>query len=309
MNFGAIIERALKLTRQHTVLWKLGLLALFTEGVTGGFISGPPLPTPPPSPEEAQKSAEFTARAEAWINANVELAVAFVVLAIFVLIILWYISLRAKAGMMKAVATIEDGGASPSFRQTFASGRDSIWRLIGLYLAFGIAVAVVIGVPMAFVATAVEKQGEQAIWIAFIALIPVFIVFAAYAAFVTKMAERAVVLGQMRVFAALKHAHHLLRHRLGQAAIALLIDFAIQILFMLFLVAIAVIGIGLAALLGMLLLAILPKAIMAAVIGAVAVLSAIGFLLLAGWFASFTISYWTLIYRAFDYLTKEKETK
>ncbi len=304
MNFGAIIERSLKLVRNHTLLWKLGLLAIFTEGVTSFIFSGPPSPMPSDSKTD-QELAELTTKVSDWVAANVTLAVAGGILVVLLILAAWYVSLRAKAGLILAVDGLEQNRTAPRFPEAFRSGKVAVWRLVGLYVVFGFMVMAVLAVPFGIVAAIAEQMGEEALFALFLLALPFIFVIAAYVSFITKIAERSIVLDNQRIWAALGTAHRWLFRRLGNSLVALMIDIAFQILFVMLIVAVIIIAIGLAALVGLLLATILPSSIMVAVIGAVAILLTVGFLLLGGWFTAFTISYWTLIYRAFNFLTKK----
>jgi hypothetical protein len=303
MNFGQIVERSIRLVRSQTVLWKLGLLALFTEGATGFMISGPPLPKTNESPSTSLD--QFSVRFDNWALNHSGWLIAGCLLLATLLLVGWYVSLRAKAGLIIAVTELEEGRVVDGFRNAYRSGGASVWRLVGLYLVFGILVTGVLAVPYAVVGTLIDQLSQAAVVTIFVFLFPFLIAVAAYTSFITKMAERAVVLEGQSIWRALRTAHHVLTHQLGRAVIALLIELAIRILFVLLIAAIVMIAFGLAALLAYLLALILPTEILGAVIGAAVILFLAGVILLGGWFAALMTSYWTLLYRAFDYVTKK----
>jgi len=305
MNFGPIIERSLKLVRSHTVLWKLGLLALFTEGITSGVVSGPPFPMPP-SANEDKTIEHFGQRASDWASANPALFGILIALVVIIVLLVWYLSLRAKAGLILTVTDLEAGKSAPRFLEAYRRGGSVVWRLIGMYVLFGLIVSVVLAVPFAIVGSLARQVNETALFGFFLLALPLIVVIAAYVSFITKMAERAVILSGQRIWAALGTAHRILFGHFGQSLLAMLIDFGLQVVFIMLVMAIVIIIVGLAAVIALLLAAILPKAILAAVAGAAAILLLAGFVLLGGWFAAFTISYWTLVYRAFDYLKIKK---
>lgn len=307
MNFGAIIERSLKLVRTHTVLWKLGLLALFTEGITSGIVSGPPFPMPPS--EEDKSVDQFVDQISIWASVNQELLYVVGGLLIVVVILIWYLSLRAKAGLILTIVDLEAGKPAPRFLEAYRLGDASAWRLMGLYLMFGLIITAILALPFALLTPIADRVTDAALIGFFLFSLPVIVLIAAYVSFITKMAERAVVLSGARIWAALGTAHRILFGRLGHSAVALLIDLGLTVLFMMLLVAIIIVAVGLAALVGLALHAILPQAIMVAVIGATALLFLAGFFLLTGWFVAFTISYWTLTYQALNYLGFKKGDK
>jgi hypothetical protein len=306
MNFGQIIDRSLKLVRNHTVLWKLGLLALFTEGITGGFMSMPPMPGEPATPAEEAEMTRIFESVIAWVQAHQLATVGIVLATIVVIVSLWYASLRAKAGLIATVVNLETGKASGRFLDAYRVGAPYAWRLIGLYLSFGVILSIVLGLPSVVVAGVASTLNESAQWGLFIALIPVLFALALYVHFITKMAERSIVVDGEGVWSSLGSSHRILFARPGQAFLTVLVDLGIQILFVLMIVAIIIIGVGLAALLALLLSTILPDSILAAVVGAAAVLFLAGFFLLGGWFAAFTTSYWTLVYRAIHFINNQK---
>lgn len=297
MNFGQIIDRSLKLVRNNTVLWKLGLLAVFTEGLTSGFFSLPPTPGDPATPAEEAEMLRMFENAVAWARENQALTIFLVVSLLLVIIIGWYASIRAKAGLITTIVDLENGKAPGRFRDGYRRGGPFAWRLIGLYLTFGIMLSIILALPLAVISGVAMAMGEGGQWGLYIFMIPVLFIIAAYVTFITKIAERSVVIEGERIWSSLGNAHRILFSRPGQSILAVLVDFGIQIVFFLLILAIIVIAIGLAALLALLLAAVLPNSILAAVVGAAVLLFVGGFFLLGGWFASFTISYWTLVYR------------
>lgn len=308
MNFGQIIERSLKLVRNHTVLWKLGLLALFTEGITGGFMSLPPTPGSSTNPAEEAEMMQLFERGMDWVRANQSLTAFIVAFLILLVLFGWYASLRAKAGLITAVVDLESDRKPGRFLNEYRRGAPFAWKLIGLYVTFGLLLSIVLGLPSAIIAGVAASLGEGVQLGLFLLMIPVLLVVGLYANFITKIAERAVVVGGQRVWSALGYAHQVLFGRPGHSALSALVDLGIQILFGMLILAVIVIGIGLAALLALLLSAVLPSTILAAVFGAVVLLFVAGFFLLGGWFSAFTTSYWTLVYRAINYINSQKGT-
>lgn len=233
----------------------------------------------------------------AWVRDHQALTVALVVAAISLIVFAWYASVRAKAGLITAVVDLEEGKTPGGFREQYRRGAPFAWRLIALYIVFGILLSTLLGLPMTVLASIAVAVGSGAGWAVFILLIPVFALVAGYAHFIVKMAERAIVIHDERVWSALGSAHRLLFARPGQSILAVIVEVGMQIIFVLLIIAIIIIAIGLAALLALILSTILPSSILAAVIGAAVVLFVAGFFLLGGWFAAFTVSYWTLVQR------------
>ncbi len=301
MNVLHLVERSLRLSRQHTVLWKLGLLALLAELVTSSVLSGPVVPTAEPSAEETAKATQLAAQIETWIIAHTELIIAVSLVSAAVLAVMLYISIRAKIGAIAASASAEDGKPMPTTRQALQAARGFMWRLLGFYLVFGLIVGLMMSAVSSLMAAIYPEllEGNSLVgWTIVALLFLISIVVVGYATFITKMTERAVVLERLPVLSAVTAAHRLLRDQTRRAVRIVLIDFGLQIAFLLFLTALVIIGVGLAGLVGLLLAAILPQTVMAAVVGAAVVLAVIGFTLLAGWFAAVMIIFWTLAYRS-----------
>ncbi len=304
MDFAKIVDRAFKLVRNHTVLWKLGLLAVFTEGISSSFIPGPPVPadstpaaqTPDPALERIANDMRV------WVEANWSLTIAAGVILTLLVIWFWYISIRAKAGLILSAEKLEANQPAGTFKEASASGRPFTGRIIGLYLLTLLFGTVVLGGLSAVLATI----SQPAMMIAFVCLLPIFIAVVAYANFIVKIAERHIVLADTRTGAAIAFAHQVLRNRLGQSVISVLIEFGLQILFLLAIFSIIMISVGIGALLAILIASVLPKAVVVGVVGVLALILLVGFFILSGWFSAFIISYWTLVYRAFHLLHNKK---
>lgn len=307
MDFGAIVNRAYQLVRQTRVLWKLGLLAVLTEGMINGF--GQSFPTPPSNDQPAKADPAFErfgAEMTQWLHSHIAIAVVAGAIMLVLIILLVYLSLRAKAGLMLAVEDLETGKPVDNFQAAFRRGAEPVWRIFGLYLLTAVVVTVIAAIMFGVLFAATSPSKSAGI-IAFIIMIPIFLIVVVYLNFVVKISERHIALAKGNLWQGIKLAHQLIRTRFTNSLISIAIEFGLGIIFVLAIFGIVVISIGVGAALLLVLNMIVPQPVIVVIGGILLLLLGIGIFILSGWFAAFIISYWTLVYRAFRYLVKEQK--
>lgn len=308
MDYGAIINRAYSLVRRSPVLWKLGLLAVFTEGMVNGI--GQSMPTPQmPGGDKSKAELEWQQslnNLDRWFDSHVGLTVAIVIAVLLLGFLLWYVSLRAKAGLITSVDDLEENKSPMSFGAAFARGAVAAGRLFRLYLLAAAAILLVMGVVFAMLYAAYLMTTAMLV-VGVLLLLPAIFIFIVYTNFLMKIAERHIVLGSSRIWQGITYGHRLFVSRFANSLLALLIEFGLGILFVIAVFAVVVVAVGLGALVLLLLATVMPQAVTVVVAGALLLALVVGIFLLSGWFAAFQITYWTLVYRALGYMVGEKE--
>lgn len=319
MDYGKIISRSWQLIKNRRYLWLLGFFALLTEGGSGFTnyyrTSLPGVPSSQPSSTNtAWIKALFTkvfAASDSGVGSftNGDYLALFVVIIILLIIAtVIYLSFSSRAGLIKAIDTIEtDESKKLSFGWGVAKGRKSFWKLLLLQILIAvliIGIIAVAGMPLLIYFLYYKISG----WLIFSIIWAVlgvlaFILAAVYLSIITRLAEREIVLNKVGVFRSLSLSYKLLKKQPGKTIIVWLISIGLGMGY-----GIAV-GLALAILLlvlggigyGLYLLSTVAMIIYAVVFG-LALLVVL--FTIAGTFNSFLSAYWTLSYRALNYLAK-----
>lgn len=308
MDFGAIINRAYHLVRNSNVLWKLGLLAVFTEGMVNGIAQTLPSPDFPGSNKQQAdlQLQQALGRLEQWFTSHLALVAVISVVMIVLGVLLWYVSLRAKAGLIITAEDLEDNKPAGNFAESFKKGAPFAWRLLGLYWLVALSVIIAVGLVAAKLFIA-HQLSTTLLVVGLVLLLPALFIFVIYMSFLMKMAERHIVLKRARVWESLSYGHKILTTRFVNSLLALLIEFGLGILFVIAVFAVVVVAVGLGALVLLLLSALLPQTALAVIAILLMLALLVGIFMLSGWFAAFQITYWTLVYRALSYMVGNKE--
>ncbi len=306
MEIGKIVNRAYKFVRNSRVLWRLGLLAILTEGFFNGLrwpFGADTVPTAPPVVPVAQSQAvpmkiseeQFWADATRWAEANQTLAVLLAVAILTLMVFVWYLSFRAKAGLIITASESEESKMAQSYNHLFKLGRQFAWKLFGLYLIIG-----VIGAGLVSLISLLDTSTQSTdINIAGVGKVLVFllsVVVTFYLSFLLRISEREVVTGEARVVLAIKRSHQLLRAQFKNSLVSLAAAFGLYIVFALAVAAVAVVSIGIGALLAVFFSTFLPAAAVKGVIILLGLLLLGLILFMIGWYSAFMATYWTYIF-------------
>lgn len=333
MDYSALLRRAWELVRNHRALWWLGILAMLTEGGGGPGVNVPSSYRPS-AHETGDKSSSLGPLVAAPVPASLRLLpgplrcqrpdfdevrdalrrlgtsaalgiplVLVVVLTSLVLgLLILYISLAAKAGLIIAVDRLDRARQDLPFGSAFRLGQAYVWRLLGMGLLLGLAmlgaVVVLLGPPIVLgVAFRTVEAIIAAIGIGVIAVL-VLVALGLYLAILEKLASRFIVLTDCGIMDGLTAAHGLLRRRLGPTVVTWLIQVVLGIAYGLAtMILLLVVGVGIVAV-GAGVYAITRQIglIAYAIVSAAALLAMLAFL--GGLFTAFVSSYWTLAYQA-----------
>ena len=311
MEYGALIQRAWRLTWQNRFLWVLGLFATSTVGSCSTTNSGVQYRADSSDVERffSPDLARAFQQADPVLSRNIGwLLLSLALLALLAFIVFVIVSLVAQGGM--AEATGELGQAREVTAQAaWRRGRQLVWRylllwllLIGLALLFAAAVAIVIGVAVAIgmatqgaPRTFVIVLGGLLTVVGFIVAIPLFIAVSIVVAY----AQRAIALENEGPWQSVRTGARLVRRSLGASALAWVISLALSILAGIVVLVVAlVLSLPLGAL-GIVIFSAtgsvvsIPLAVYA-VFAALVVIAGIWFV--AGVSNAFFWNYWTLIY-------------
>jgi hypothetical protein len=253
--------------------------------------------------EEMQKIATYFAD-------NIWIAALIIIFMIAIGLLIAYISYSAKAGLILSVKNIEATKKELGFKKAYHEGRDYVWKLfgqdvvVGLIIGFAFALlALLCFLP--WIISPTDSSILYGILLGVILILPA-IVATIYIGILLKTASRAIVIDKMGIFDSIAHSQKIVRNNLGNVIVLWLIQVGISLavslilmLFVFFIVIIMVLAGAISALASPLLGAVIISILLVAIIAAL--------LFASGVFNTFLSSYWTLTYRALDYLASNKK--
>jgi hypothetical protein len=232
-------------------------------------------------------------------------------LVLVLILALTYISLAAKAGLILSVEGLETKHLALGFANAWHEGTVYVWRLWGLLIVIGLIILVALGIAMApliagGVLTATSEKPALMIgpMILFFLLILLFIPIALYLQLLEKLASRRIVLAQEGILESLGAAHEIVKRKLGPALVTLLLNIALGMAFSIALILplLLVVGVLVAIGVGIYAAAHTVGVVIYGVLMGAVLLAAL--CLVSGVFTAFISTYWTLSYRALEYLAR-----
>jgi hypothetical protein len=247
MDFGATVSRAFKLVRQNRVLWLLGFLTAL-GGAANAFGNGSrtiwrmdarDFPTGMPGipmqmPDWMMRPGLFAA------------GIGTLIVFVFVLGLAFYvIGLIARGGLIKGVQLIEAEGKT-AFKPAWSAGIAKFWSLLGLtlllflpFIVIGVVALIVIatsGVAMFAPMMGGNTMPQNSIIAGGIVIVLLVLTIGCAAAVyglialgLQTLGERAIMLDNLPVMAALRKAWVLLKAQLGNIILLALIVFLIDL--------------------------------------------------------------------------------
>lgn len=281
--FVEILKEAARIVwRNRFLLWFGLLIAL---GSPGSFnISG--------------NEEHFGGKGEAarnFFETHWQIVAAFAVILLAIAIILFLISLIAKAGLVKSVNLISQGKKT-SFKEGWHSGKKYMGKLFGLAVLFFLAtfvVVIVLAIPVVYLVVA--KSWASAVLVGllavaiFIPLIFVFILTKAYAEFY-------VILSDLRIRGAIESGYNLLLKNIGNSLVFALLLFAVGLATAIVLIPVA----GIAALILVpagILFYYLNKIVFGVFLALAIILFLAAILFISSIFQAYRMTAWTLFFR------------
>lgn len=316
MDFGKIIARSWEIVKTHRYLWWLGALA----GIAGGGSFSNVISSFDDSPDSSkQKNYQDLANnlTESQIYHALHQAWPYIVVIVGTIILLTilfiYLCNSSRAGLIRATNDLEDGKEphNKPFFDYFQKGKNFVWRLFGLDLFITLTVIgffIIISLPLTL--SLIFKAGTGAYILSGIIIILGFlaaIALAFYLSIVTQYASRILVLKNYPIVKSFKLAQKLARNQLQNSLLALIITIGLSLAFGLAIGISCLIAGGILFGLGytIYMIANLTAAIIYGVIAGLAFLAALIFA--NGIFTAFISSFWTITYRAINYLSTHKE--
>jgi hypothetical protein len=236
MDYGQVITDAWRITWNNKYLWVLGFLAALTSVGSSGNSSRYSFGEGDfANPDQAMRMGA--------------LALGLVCIFGIIGIVLWLVSIAARAGLVDAVNRLDDG-ETLTLREAFSGGTKAMWRLLGVYLLtylplilVGIVVTIVAiaatggAVAMANIAENPDELmtgglvggfGLLALCLCLFlcALIPVTFVLN----FVAEFGARATVIHKMRITESISRGWQVFRANLGPVILMSVLLFVIGIM-------------------------------------------------------------------------------
>lgn len=303
MRLSEILAAAARLIWRHKALWFLGLLVAL-----GAEYGGPGMPFVPSfgNADLSDLSLGDVGAIPAWVWPTV---MGFAAVGIGVSLILLFIGLIARGGLIAGVQQIEHGDAV-SIGAAWKAGAKRVWRMLGMVLTLYLPVIAVVVIGLAAGAatfmgaaawqdtTPLQMREMMAAAVPAIASLSCLAaVYSLVASGFEVLAERAIIIDELTVKDSLRKAWNLFTAHLGQIVVVALGLFVIDL------------GVGLVTAFGI--MAVMLPLVVSAVaafenqvtatgIGLIAagVLAAVVIGLLVGAvFTSYVSTVWTLVYR------------
>jgi hypothetical protein len=304
MPYWLLVSRSFAITWRHRYLW---LLALFA-GEGGASFSPGGQGSPPGMPGSSSGNGpDFSSAAQqvaAWLGQHFLLVVSVSVVFILLAIVLFVLAAICEGALVRASAEHDAErpfGLGIAWRCGVAT-MGTIIRFRLLLIALGLPVLIVFAALIAGLIVAIFNNNTAAA-VAFgiftvLVILPATL-YAIYLYFLDRLGARAAVLEQLGAKAAIVRAHRLLRKRLGRVLLVWLLSIATGV----------VLGIGMAIVLGILVVPAVLLGVGAYATGtsllwvAVAVVGLIVFaaaLTLGGFTEAQGSTYWTLAFRRLE---------
>jgi hypothetical protein len=301
MNWNQILEKSWHYLAKRRYLFWLGVLAALTEG--GSLYSGGSGYNF--SANDIQQSEKFDRVLSAitgWLQSHT-LEIAIVLIALFLIgLIILYISYTARAGLIYAIHSAEEGEES-NFHRDFEAGKRYFWRFLGLRVLVAITLVLVLIIVILSFVGAFVLASTYSLWLMIpIALLCIpaifgFVLLSVYLSLASVLAERAIVIKNLPIVESIDQAIHLARKNLGSVVLAWLINIVINfvagivytivlILPVIIMVALCVASYAIGKTTG--LLVSIPLTVLILIVVGV---------LLQGVFITYVSAYWTLIYK------------
>lgn len=234
MDYGQVISDAWRITWNNKYLWVLGFLAALTSGISSGNSS-----------RYSMGEGEFANNPEMAMRMGA-VALGLVCVLGILGIILWLVSIAARAGLIDAVNRLDDG-EKMTLGQAFTNGRKAMWRLLGVYILVYLPLIVVgiIVMIVAFAATggaiamSTMAQNPEEVFstgmagglgllalclcVLLCALIPVSIVLG----FVAELGVRATVIHNLRITESIRQGWQVFKNNLGPVILLAILLFVI----------------------------------------------------------------------------------
>jgi hypothetical protein len=299
MPYWQIVMRSFRIAWDHKYLW---LLALFSGEAGYGFNYSPQTSTTrnvnPPN------ASTIRDQVTTWLGNHITLIVALAIIWLVLLIAFFVLAAVCEGATVRASAE-HDAERPFGIGQAWRTGVHTMWVMVRFRLMlFLLALPLLLFVAAWAIGLVVAIVNQNAVAIvplvfSGLLLALVWLVYGTYLFFLDRLGTRALVLEELMALPAIARAHRLLFKRLGRTLLVWLLSIGVGI-------AIAIAAACAAA------LVVAPFAIAAGFAGSsnsaagvavgalVAVIFVPVFLVITGFFAAQSSTYWTLAFRRLD---------
>jgi len=281
--FIPIFKQAWEITWRNRFLWWFGfLIALGSPSGGFNFPGGG-------NPEDINKVSDFA-------QSHFKFLLGLGLTALLVGILLFFISIIAKAGLIKSVSLIALGHQEVNFKVGWRKGKKYLWKLFWLAFIFSLAVAVillVLAVPVIYLF--IMKSWVSAVIIALLA-IAIFIPLMFIIAITKVFAEFYIILSDLKISDSIEAAYNLFLKNLFNTIIFKLLMFAVGIVAGIILLPAAIISFAIFIPLGVLLYS-LNKIVFFVFISIVVLAFLTIVFLISAVLTTFTTTAWTLFFQ------------
>lgn len=290
MPYGEVVTRSFAIAWRHKYLW---LIALFS-GESGGNVSFS-YTTPTSRPPDLTAIQDQATR---WVGDHAGLIAAMGVASLVLAIAFFILGAICEGATIRASAE-HDAQRPFGLRQAWTMGVHTTWvmvrfrlLLLALYLPL---LLVVVGWLVALVIALLHQDVTELLTLVFggLLLFLLFFVYGLYLLFLDRFGSRAVILEERRALPAIARAHRLLFRRFGRSLLVLLLSLAIA----------AAVSLALGFVSSLLFLPLLLAAASGAFWPLVIVTAVVAipiYLVVGGFLAAQSSSYWTLAFRRVD---------
>jgi len=219
MDIGNVLSRAWQIIWKHKVLWIFGILA-GCSGNGGGANNFRASYQGSESSQQFQPYMDQFQSMPQWLIALIVIVLILVVLLLVVLSI--FLGTIGRIGLIRGTQQAEGGAASLSFGELFSGSTPYFWRVFGLNLLVGLAIAV-IGILFAILAVA---GTVVTLGLGLLCLLPLVCVLVPVVWFVSVIVEQAsiaIVIENLGVMDGLRRGWELVRANLGTMIVMALI--------------------------------------------------------------------------------------
>lgn len=226
-SIGEVLTKAWQIVWKFKVLWIFGILASCGSGGggNGGGGSGSNYDFSNGSlPPQMRQFARALEQFGVWLENNLWVIAAAVLVLCVIWIVILFLSVIGQIGVIKGAQLADDGAETLGFGQVWRASLPYFWRVLGLSLAFGLIVFVlVLAMLLPVIALAIVTLGVGALCI--IPLMCVFIPLIWVASVIVNQAAVAIVTEDRGILDAVQRSWTVVRSNIGQYLLMALVLF------------------------------------------------------------------------------------
>lgn len=224
-SIGEVLTRSWQIVWKFKVLWIFGILASCGSGGGGGGGSGNGFDfgngNVPPQMREFVRAME---QVGAWLENNLWIIAVAVLLLCVIWIVIIFLSTLGQIGVIKGAQMADEGAETLGFGEVWRASLPYFWRVLGLSLAFGLAVfLLVLLMLLPVIALSIVTLGIGALCI--IPLLCVFIPLMWALGVVINQATIAIVTEDRGILDAVQRSWSVVRSNIGQYLLMALVLF------------------------------------------------------------------------------------